>query len=40
VSGLVIGLVLAVLLGGVLTTWMIIEHVAGSADDVKYEAAR
>jgi len=33
-SGLVIGLVLVVLLAGVLTTWMIIEHVAGSGDPV------
>jgi hypothetical protein len=38
-SGAVIGLVLAVLLGGVLTTWMIIEHVAGSASDYSYQAA-
>jgi len=38
-SGLVIGLVLVVLLGGVLTTWMIIEHVAGGGDPVAYQQA-
>lgn len=38
-SGAVIGLVLVVLFGGVLTTWMIIEHVAGSADQIAHQQA-
>lgn len=37
ISGVVLGLVLFVLFGGVITTGMIIEHVAGSGDALVYQ---
>jgi hypothetical protein len=38
-GGVVLGLVLFVLFGGVMTTWMIIEHVAGSGQKMAYQTA-
>jgi hypothetical protein len=38
-SGILIGLVLIVFFGGILTTWLIIEHVAGSEDPQIFQTA-
>jgi hypothetical protein len=39
-SGVVLGLVLFVLFGGIITTGMIIEHVAGSGEPLAYQGGR